>query len=159
VIKKVRAAEINYFRNRFLAKTIDFLDGMWNFLFFLNGKLFGFVILARPRMGTDSGHNLYVQADFVVPTEKSTRLAKLLLLLMQSTHFREVCEELLTSRIAILQTTAFTDKPVSMKYRGVFTLTKRAQDASGKKFLNYETATGLFTEREAIERWMKYKQS
>jgi hypothetical protein len=48
---------------------------------------------------------------------------------------------------------------VSMKYRGVFTLTKRGEQEGGKKFLNYETATALHSDRQAIEKWMTYKQS
>ena len=43
-------------------------------------------------------------------------------------------------------TTAFTDKPVSMKYRGVYELMKR-----GEGFLQYTTQAGTITTKEAIE--------
>ena len=156
VIKKVKAAEINYYRNRFLAKDIEFADGMWNFLFFIDGKLFGFAIVSLSKFG---GDGLYLPSDFVAPVVKEARLARLLLLLLQSTHFREVCQELTLSRVPVLSTTAFTEKPVSMKYRGLFDLVKRGEDAGGKRSLNYDTKTGLHDDREAIQTWLtKYRR-
>jgi len=150
-IKRVKAAEINYYRNRYLAKGIEFADGQWSLLFFADGKLFGFAIASLSKFG---GAGLYVMSDFVVPLTKTKRLSKLLLLLMQGSHFRDVCQEFTLSRVPVLSTTAFTDKPISMKYRGIWELAKRGSDASGKKFLNYQTATGLHDDAEAIRRWM-----
>jgi hypothetical protein len=157
VIKKVKAAEINYYRNRYLAKGIVFADGMWNFLFFIDGKLFGFAILSLLRNSPYEG--LYVLSDFAVPVDQSKRLSKLILFLLQSTHFRELCEELTLCRVPELHTTAFTEKPVSMKYRGAWELLKRGEDASGKKFLNYKTATGLHDDRQAIEKWLRSRRA
>jgi hypothetical protein len=63
-------------------------------------------------------------------------------------------EERLIRRLTSIITTAFTDKPVSMKYRGVYELYKR-----GKGFLNYRTEFTSATFQEVIGLWMKkYKQ-
>jgi hypothetical protein len=156
VIKRVKTAEINYYRNLYLAKGIEFTDGMWNFLFFIDGKLLGFAILTLPKFG-DTG--LYMLSDFAVPAAKDSRFAKLVLYLLQSTHFQAVCEELVMARVPTLTTTAFTDKPVSVKYRSCgFELMKRGQhDQGGKKFLNYDTKTGLHTDVEALDKWLRGK--
>ncbi len=77
---------------------------------------------------------------------------------MQSVHFREVAEELVLGTVAELDTTAFTERAVSMKYRGVFELKKRGVGEDGKKFLNYHSKTGLHTDKEAIEKWIKSKK-
>lgn len=156
VIKRVKGPEINYFKNRFMKKTIIFTDGSWNFLFFVDGKLFGFAVATLSKYG-DGG--IYILSDFVVPLAKENRLAKLLLFMLQTKHFREHLEEILLSPVGSLYTTAFTDKPVSMKYRGAWELAKRGENPDGTKFLNYETRTGIFeTDREAIEKWLKRKK-
>ncbi len=48
---------------------------------------------------------------------------------------KRTLEEICLREYTGVYTTAFTDKPVSMKYRGVFELAKR-----GKGFLNYAAA-------------------
>ncbi len=50
---------------------------------------------------------------------------------------------------------SFTDKPVSMKYRGIYKLAKR-----GKGFLQYVGKCGELTAQEAVEKWIrKYRKS
>jgi hypothetical protein len=67
---------------------------------------------------------------------------------------KRILEERLLSRRQKIYTTAFTDKPVSMKYRGVYELAKR-----GKGFLNYATEFNDTTFQEVVGLWMKkYKQ-
>lgn len=153
-IKRVGSNEINFFRNLYLAKTIVFRDGTWSFCFFIDGKLFGFAIANLDKYGD---YGLYMLSDFTITIERS-KLSKLLLLLLQSTHFRDVVQELLMRPIPNLITTAFTDKPVSMKYRAAWELQKRGVAPDGKKFLNYQTETGLHTDREAIVKWMKFRK-
>lgn len=154
VIKRVKSDEINYYRNRYLAKGIVFCDGSWSFLFFIDGKLFGFAIATLSKFG---GSGLYLLSDFAIPLEDA-RLSKLLLLLLQGVHFRAVVEELVLASVPSLYTTAFTERAVSMKYRGVWKLEKRGVGEDGKKFLNYSTQTGLHTDSEAIEKWIKSKK-
>jgi hypothetical protein len=153
-ILRVKGPEINYFKNQFMKKTILFTDGPFNFLFFVGGKLFGFCVITFQKFGREG---LYILSDFVIPLDKSTRLAKLLLLCLQTVEFRDHLEQILLSRVTLLLTTAFTEAPVSMKYRGVFELMKRGEE-HGVKFLNYETKTGLHDGRGAITKWKQYKK-
>ena len=157
--KSVKGAEINYFKNQFLKKTIWFADGTFNYLFFIGGKLFGF---CSARVANKARHlkgpeGMYLLCDFVVPAGKSARLAKLLLLVMQTVEFRDELEHRLFRRVPELTSTAFTDAPVSMKYRGIFELDKRG-DTNGVKFLTYVTQTGLHDARGAITKWKQYKK-
>ena len=158
VFERVKAKHINYYRNRFLAKGIEFQDGTWNFFVLVGGKLVGFLILSLAKWGESS--KIYVMSDFVVPLAPNVRLAKLLLLLMQSVEFKDLCESLTLNRIQTLYTTAFTEKPVSMKHRGIWELAKRGEDSSGRKFLNYQTVAGQRTVQGAVATWIrKYRRS
>ena len=53
-------------------------------------------------------------------------------------------------RVRTIGTTAFTKKPVSMKYRGLFALHNRKEDA-----LNYLGDAGKWTLDEALAWWQK----
>lgn len=145
--------EINFYRYRFLAKTIDPCDGVWNWYVFVGGKLLGFIIAAPSKYGQDDC--IYIMSDFCVDLPQRLRASKLLLLLMQTHEFRELLQDKKLSPVNQLYTTAFTDKPVSMKYRGVWELAKRGKDHSGKPFLNYQTETGKHSIREAVIRWSR----
>ncbi|WP_180542185.1 putative antirestriction adenine methyltransferase [Nevskia soli] len=153
-LKRVKGPEINYFKNQYMKKTILFTDGPFNFLLFIGGKLFGCAVITFQKFGRDG---LYILSDFVVPVDKKHRLAKLALLTLQTVEFRDAVEQILLSHVTKLTTTAFTDAPVSMKYRGIFELVKRG-DENGVKFLNYETATGLHDTRGAITKWKTFKK-
>jgi len=52
-------------------------------------------------------------------------------------------------------TTAFTDKPVSMKYRGLYELAKRGKTADNKPFLNYRGEFDNSTFEEVVTSWIK----
>jgi hypothetical protein len=55
--------------------------------------------------------------------------------------------------VEFVLTTAFTHKPVSMKYRGIYKIIKR-----GEGFLQYMTPVGQITAEEAVKTWIrKYK--
>jgi hypothetical protein len=153
--------EINYYKVRFMKKTIDFTDGFWNFMVFVDGRLFGFIVASPPRTSrTGAAGEVYVLSDFVVPVSKNKRVAKLLLLSMQTKRFKALLGEATQRPIGHLLTSAFTTAPVSMKYRGVFNLVNRgvtvdAVYGTEKPFLNYGTDTGLYDEREALAVWIK----
>jgi hypothetical protein len=50
-------------------------------------------------------------------------------------------------------TTAFTDRAVSMKYRGLLDLVKRGQTEAGQKFLNYEGEFNSLSWCETYQKW------
>lgn len=137
-----------------MSKHIEPGSGGPCYLVFAGGKLFGFLIFqAYSRLGGKK-NEIYMLSDFVVPSTTYSRLAKLLLMVTQCQDMKVLLEERLLARRHTIFTTAFTDKPVSMKYRGVYELAKR-----GKGFLNYRTEFTSSTFQEVLCQWMKkYKQ-
>ena len=115
----------------------------------VDGKVFGFLIFARMQGRGD----VYLLADFVVDSTRYSRLAKLLLLVIQSKEIRRMMEEHLLDELPTCRTMVFTDKPVSMKYRGLFKLARRDP---GK--LVYETELGIRGLEEVIPLWLKKYQ-
>ena len=61
-----------------------------------------------------------------------------------------VLEQAFSCRVTDLTTTAFTEKAVSMKYRGLF-------EVSGKKdgMVNYAGQAGRWTLQEGLQWWVK----
>ena len=143
-------AIVNYFRDVYLSKGVGIpADGEAPFAVAVDGKVFGFLIFARMQGRGD----VYLLADFVVDSTRYSRLAKLLLLVIQSKEIRRMMEEHLLDELPTCRTMVFTDKPVSMKYRGLFKLARRDP---GK--LVYETDLGIRRLEEVIPLWLKKYQ-
>ncbi len=138
---------INHFKDMYLSKSIRPKDGKQPFLVLSDGKVLGFLVLDNPRFERDL---VYLLSDFCVPHTRYVRLSKLVAMLALSVEVRDAVQEKLFLRIRRIRTTAFTRKPVSMKYRGIFELEKR-----GEGFLNYVSETGRWTKDEAFRKWMK----
>ena len=128
-------AEMNYFRGRFLAKRINFqfFKGGKNYLFFADGKLFGFAVVMTNKFGKHD-RSLVLACDFVVPVPTQRRLAKLVLLLLQTDRIKEDVEDWALRPVPGLKTIVITDNPVSMKYRDVFDLAGRGE-SEGRSIL------------------------
>ncbi|MBN1663496.1 MAG: hypothetical protein JW943_07850 [Deltaproteobacteria bacterium] len=143
---------LNYYKNLFLKKGIDHTAGMSPFLVFLDGYLFGFLLFDIIRYGMDqekSSRGIYMLSDFII-SHPVKRLSKLLLLVTKSKELREMLKKKFIQNVDFILTTAFTDKPVSMKYRGVYSLLKR-----GEGYLQYATDCGEFTLQESLNIWIK----
>jgi len=145
-------AIVNYYRDVYLSKGVGIpADGEAPFAVAVDGKVFGFLIFARMQGRGD----VYLLADFVVNSTRYRRLAKLLLLVIQTKEIRRMMEEKLLAELPSCTTMVFTDKPVSMKYRGLFKLARRDE---GK--LVYSTEMGIRNLKEVIPLWLKkYEKS
>lgn len=88
-------------------------------------------------------------SDFVIAS-RIRRLLKLLLMSTKTKELQEILREKFIQAVEFILTTAFTDNPVSMKYRGVFELMKR-----GEGFLQYTAPAGVMTTEEAVRTWSK----
>ncbi len=145
-------AVVNYYRDVYLSKGVGIpADGEAPFAVAVDGKVFGFLIFARMQGRGD----VYLLADFVVNSSRYKRLAKLLLLVIQTKEIRRMMEEKLLAELPSCTTMVFTDKPVSMKYRGLFKLARRDE---GK--LVYSTEMGIRNLKEVIPLWLKkYEKS
>jgi hypothetical protein len=138
---------VNYYRDVYLSKGVGIpADGEVPLVAGVDGKVFGFLIYSRMQGGGD----VYLLADFVVNSERYRRLAKLLLLATQTREVKRLLEEKFLLEIPRCRTMVFTDKPVSMKYRGLYKLARRDP---GK--LVYETDMGILNLGEVIPLWLK----
>ena len=120
VVAAANSAQMNFLKDIFLAKGIAHTSGIANFLVLIDGCLAGGFIFARDKYG---GEQIYLLSDFAL--NPRSRVSKLIAMLATSATIIERLEVRLAQRIREVHTTAFTNRPVSMKYRGVFDLKKR----------------------------------
>ena len=141
-IVSATSAQMNFLKDIYLAKGIAHTSGVANFLVLLDGKLAGGFIFARSKFG---GDDIYLLSDFALSPR--SRVSKLIAMLATSETVISRMEIRLMQRISGIYSTAFTDKPVSMKYRGIFDLVGRKPG-----MLNYaskvrrQTPTAIYAE-------------
>jgi len=143
---------LNYYKNLYLKKGIDYTTGLSPLFVFLDGYLFGFLLFDVIRYGMDqdkSTRGVYLLSDFII-SHPIKKLSKLLLLTTKTRELQDLLKAKFIQAVDFILTTAFTDKPVSMKYRGVYELMKR-----GEGFLQYTTKCGTITAEEAVKTWLK----
>ncbi|MDL2268857.1 hypothetical protein LJC71_04875 [Desulfosarcina sp. OttesenSCG-928-A07] len=145
----------------YLSKRINYYEGAvdFNIVLTLNGRAIGKADFIKTSKGKwklpDDTKPLYIMCDLAVSSCES-RLAKLVLLLMQSKEVKSIVDAKLASRFGWLTTTAFSDKPVSMKYRGIFKLYSRKENKKeGTYALNYFAEFGKRTLQENFDLWKK----
>jgi len=117
-----------------------------NYAVLSDGKLVGAIGVSQPRGPLPC--DLYLMADFAVRPTPHRRLSKLILACLLSREVQADVEQWLCSRINVIGTTAFTDKPVSMKYRGLFEIHSR-----GEGRVNYLGQAGRWSLEEGFRWW------
>ena len=141
---------INHYRNMYLSKKIQPGSGGPCYLVFAAGKLFGFLIFQAYSQKGGAKDEIYMLSDFVVPSTRHKRLAKLLLMVTRCADMKTILSDYTVRDYKAILTTAFTDAPVSMKYRGAYELAKR-----GQGFLNYKAEFIETTFKEVVSLWTK----
>lgn len=150
-ITPVQPAIIQPYKSLYLARNIDFSTGMYGYAVSLNGKVIGFLEFSLGQSG-GMGEDWYLFSDFTVGWKLHKRSSKLVALLALCDDVRRDLEIKVLRRRRHVSTTAWTDKPVSMKYRGIFELIKRDES---RGMLNYRAEwTGLLAQ-ESFELWKK----
>jgi hypothetical protein len=149
-VTEVDLPTINHYRNMFLSKKIQPGSGGPCYLVFAASKLFGFLIFQSYSARGGAKDEIYMLSDFVVPSSSHRRLAKLLLMVTRCQDTQRILSERLIRDYRAILTTAFTDQPVSMKYRGIYELVKR-----GQGFLNYRGEFDATSFKEVTATWMK----
>ena len=154
-LERITTTDLACFKNAYLNKHILFASGKWAFAAMVDGVVVGFLEFDDSK-SAKWGHvtAMYMMADFPVPHTAYRRLSKLMVMLAVSGETRQALERLRQYRLTSLHTTAFTDKPVSMKYRGVLEVAKRGQTESGQKFLNYDGKFNDKTWQETLQEWL-----
>jgi hypothetical protein len=151
-LQSIKTSDLARFKDAFLAKGIKFSSGMWAFAVMVDGRAVGFCEFKRTAY---QDGDMYAMADFPVPHTRYPRLSKLIVMLLRSAEMRRTLERRNEARVYTVTTTAFTDKPVSMKYRGVLDLHKRGTGEDGKPFLQYRSPFTDQSCEEVLATWLK----
>lgn len=104
------------------------------------------------------GPTCYLLSDFPIPGTQYPKLSKLILAAAVSEEARVLIERQASRRFRSIKTTAFSQHPVSMKYRGAFKLLTRKDAPKGahhKHELIYGSELGRWTLAEALDEWKK----
>lgn len=171
---KLQSAEFQGLRSQYLNPHIKPASESLALGVVVDKKLVGaFAVSVAPTMGNFDKHvstpTVYLLSDFPVAPSKYKRLAKLVLYAALSKESKLIMEMLSNRRARTLITTAFSKKPVSMKYRGLFDLVSKKEldgvdenetDMSkiyyGSGFqLNYAAPLGAWTLQEGLALWKK----
>jgi hypothetical protein len=144
---------VNHYKHLFMSARVNYSGGGDFALGFLAGKkLFGFAVFSKGLSTKDPFELLFLHSDFVVPS-KVDRLSKLLLYLLRSSEVAKLIRRHYVYCYTGLQTSVYTNKPVSMKYRGVFQ--KQQCDDAGK--LVYTASFTKWSIKECYEKWKNRK--
>lgn len=147
-LERIKTTDLALFKDAFLSKNIEYGQGMWAFVVRIDGQAVGFIEYKRHyTVGM-----LYLLADFAVHT-KYRRMSKLIIALAIAGETKCLLERLNENKVRGISTTAFTNRSVSMKYRGVLNLLKRSITDDGQKFLQYSADFNDLTWTQTLARW------
>lgn len=132
----------------------------------VDGKLIGtFALINSPSMRDFGASGAYMLSDFAVAPTDYPRLSKLVLYAALSKEAKLLAERLMKRRVRYLYTTAFSNNPNSMKYRGVFEFYSRNEDKDWKPDgtgtshtrykINYKGVLGQWSLNEGLALWKK----
>ena len=122
----VSKEDVNYWKDFFMATKVNYtLGGDLAMIFFADGKAFGFISFSLRNSTESDDNSLYSLADFVVTSNTTKRLSKLLIMLEISHDVQLLIARRTSEWFERVKTHVWTQSPVSMKYRGVFKLTRR----------------------------------
>lgn len=142
--------DVNYFKSFFMSAKVDYSEGGdYALVFKADGEAFGFVSFNK-RLSTFN--HIFIHSDFVV-NSVIPKLSKLLILLLKSKEVQRQIIRFYKHYYLGLRTSVYTQKPVSMKYRGVFNLDRRDK---GK--LIYSADFTKETAKEIYLLWLKKYQ-
>ncbi len=121
-IEVCRVQDVNYFKAFYMADKVNYTEGGdLGLVFLADGRAFGFASFSKQ---LSTATHLFMQSDFVV-TSAMPKLSKLVIMLCRSREMKKKILRYFKHYYEGVKTSVFTDKPVSMKYRGVFDLERR----------------------------------
>ncbi len=148
-VVKCKPSLVFHYKHLFMSSRVDYSDAAELALAFLaDGAVFGFASFSQRTRSMDGKRYVFMNSDFVLPSA-TPRLSKLLLHLLRSDEVRRLVARQYLFSYPSIQTTVVTDKPVSMKYRGVFQ--KFGDNTTGK--LTYTTDFTTEPLKERFEQW------
>ena len=150
--EKINKEQLDLLRDEYLNKNIAQGKAGLNIVLYASGYVFGacsFTLNADFNTRDDAAP-VYLVADFAVSGTQYKRLSKLVLATVCSTEMKSFLEGYFCMNVPAVKTAVFSQKAVSMKYRGIFELRTRK---AGQ--LNYVGQLGKWTLKEGFEWWMK----
>lgn len=140
--------EFAWVRDQYLKTTILPAEPQWRFGLCMGGKLIG--LLGWKRREYEGG-GYWLICDLALPSKVYSRLAKLVVMVANSREMLRLLRQQSGRFWDFFVTVVFTDKPVSMKYRGALDLISR-NEAQGKLIYG-----GKFTGsiEKAVKKWHK----
>lgn len=117
-------SEIDYLRMIYLKKGIIMGSAPFCYLWFLDDYVFGATMFDFIKVNKYGENAITMKSDFVID-HPMPKLSKLLIMGALSSEFKAELDIRYKNDVGIISTSVFTDKPVSMKYRGVFDLAER----------------------------------
>lgn len=144
-------------RSQYMNHTIKPGSPLLAFAVCIGGKIAG--CIAFGTVDSKFGpHMAYLLSDFPVVPTRYRRLAALMVRVAQSTECQHLLQRSLSRRIDSMQTTAYSNNPVSMKYRsgGMTLLTRKpGTDGHHDNTLQYGADAGRWTMQDAYAQWFK----
>jgi len=151
--------QFNSLRSQYMNATLKPAGASLAFGVLVDGYLAGcFAFFGDTGSRASDPNTVYLLSDFAVAPTDYKRLSKLILHAALSRESQMLAERMTRRRVRWLFTTAFTDNPVSMKYRGLFKLYSRKEldgDPEHKFALNYQADAGQWTLQEGLDLWLK----
>lgn len=148
-VERISQYKMNTLRSQYLSVGIMPANAMANFCVLLDGKIIGAIAFSSGKYSR-SKSEAYMMTDLAIRPTKYKKLSKLILAAAVSEEVQEMLQRCLKMRVTDIVTTAFTEKSVSMKYRGLFKLDSRKEGR-----LNYSSKAGVWTLQEGLEWWIK----
>jgi len=155
-----RLTHLNYLRQLYTGVDAVQGPGDWGFAVAIDGKCAGLLIFKASKFGMKiegevRDDTVYMLSDTPVTNEKYPRLSKLMLFAAMSKEVQHVLEAKSLEPVNWIVTTAFSKRPMSMKYRGVFKLVSRKERADGTNVLNYAGPAGSVTLKQGFREWYR----
>jgi hypothetical protein len=149
-VTRAEQKHLNFLKDCYLSKAVGAHSmGTDGFLVWLDGELAGSIIYQPSKFDPDG---IYLLSDLSLSRE--ARLSKLIAMVATSRTLIRHLEVKAMKRYTSIATTAFSKNPASMKYRGVFELTKRTPTDNGF-MLQYESEVRSQTPAKLYSQWFK----
>lgn len=144
---------VNHYRIMWTKKAKMRQTNGYNCLVAADGKIVGVISLSSG--STYGSYYSVVLSDATPPHTKYKRLSKLVLYILSSQEFLDTINRHFMWEHKGFATIAYTNRPVSQKYRGVFKLVKREEiDGEYKYKLTYQTrGAKTATIKQAYKEW------
>lgn len=144
--------QFNMLRAQYLNPKIRTAAPSASFAVLSEGRIIGAIAVLPGKFDPDE---IYLMSDFAVAASDYPKLSKLVVMAACSKELQHLMQNAMSRPIRKVATTAFTQKPVSMKYRSILSLSKRS-DSADPDFafeLQYGGEVGRWTLTEAVAIW------